>query len=58
MSDKLQPAEILANPENLKCTCPELDCEWRNNCKDCVALHRYYESVPSCLERVLEKAEA
>ena len=52
--EKLHPSEILSNLENLKCTCPDIDCEWHGNCKDCVALHRYYATIPNCLEIVID----
>jgi len=56
MSLKLKPSEILAIPKNLSCTCSVTDCEWHGNCRDCVALHRYYATVgdymiPNCLKR-------
>ena len=52
--EKLRPLEILSNPENLKCNCPDVDCEWHGNCKDCVALHRYHATIPNCLEIAIE----
>ena len=39
MANKLKPLEILAIDNNLQCTCPDIDCEWHGNCKDCIALH-------------------
>jgi len=55
MSAKLKPSEILAIPSNLACTCPDTQCKWHGNCRDCVALHRYYATVgdymiPNCLK--------
>jgi len=60
MSKKLKPSEILATPDNLICTCPDTDCEWHGNCRDCVALHRYYATVgdyriPNCLKIDVER---
>ena len=55
MSKKLKPHEILAIEDNLKCTCPDVDCEWHNNCKDCVSLHRYHGTTPNCLEITLKE---
>ena len=47
---KLKPHEILADRNNLACICPDTDCEWHGNCKDCIALHRYHATIPNCLE--------
>jgi len=55
MDDKLQPREILVQPSNLACICPETDCEWHGNCRDCVALHRYHATLPNCLEIEIER---
>jgi len=54
---KLSPTEILAKKENLVCECPELDCEWHGNCKDCMALHRYHVTAPNCMEEGAENKE-
>jgi len=54
MSIKLKPHEILAIDDNLKCTCPDVECEWHGNCKDCVSLHRYHATIPNCLEIALD----
>lgn len=50
MDAKFNPHEVLADKKNLICTCPDVECEWHGNCKDCVALHRYMNTVPNCLE--------
>jgi len=47
---KLEPHEILADERNITCICPDTDCQWHGNCKDCIALHRYHATIPSCLE--------
>lgn len=48
--------EVLKDPENLKCTCPKLKCEWHGNCKKCVAQHRYFKShVPTCMQAVFNE---
>ena len=52
---KLRPHEILADKNNVVCICPDTNCEWHGNCKDCVALHRYHATIPSCLEIELKK---
>ena len=54
-SDNLKPNEILADKDNLTCICPEADCEWHGNCKDCMALHRYHATIPNCLEIMIER---
>jgi hypothetical protein len=46
----------LKNPENLKCTCPKLKCEWHGNCKKCVAQHRFFKShIPTCMQAVFNE---
>ena len=52
---KLSPKEILANKNNLICNCPQKDCEWHGNCKECIALHRYHATIPECLDIVGDK---
>lgn len=45
--------EILSDPENLKCTCPKVKCEWHGNCRKCVAAHRYFKDhVPTCFQNI------
>ena len=55
MREKLAPNDILSCEENLICICPEADCQWHGNCRDCMALHRYHATIPNCLEIELEK---
>jgi len=50
MEKKLKPHEILADKDNTACICPDADCEWHGRCNDCIALHRYHATIPSCLE--------
>ena len=50
MKDNFNPHEVLKNKDNLVCSCPRTDCEWFGKCKECVALHRYCETVPNCLD--------
>jgi len=48
--------EVVENPENLKCTCPNTYCEWYGKCKECVAQHRYYgKHIPTCLQPILRE---
>jgi len=36
------------------CTCPNTLCDWHGKCKECVALHRFYnDHVPFCLQSIL-----
>lgn len=51
-----KPVEILADAESLKCTCPDTQCTWHGNCRDCVALHRAYATIPNCLELAIGQA--
>ena len=47
--------EIVKDPENLKCTCPNTYCEWYGKCKDCVAQHRYFgKHIPTCLQPIIK----
>ena len=50
MKENFNPHEVLENKDNLICTCPQTDCEWFGKCQECVALHRYCETVPNCLD--------
>ena len=54
METKLRPHEILADKSNVVCICPDTDCTWHGNCRDCIALHRYHATIPSCLETELK----
>ena len=43
--------DVLKNPQNLKCSCPKVKCEWHGKCQECVAVHRYYKDhVPNCFQ--------
>ena len=45
---------ILKDPENLKCSCPKVKCEWHGKCRECVAIHRYYKDhVPNCFQQFI-----
>ena len=45
---------ILKEPENLKCSCPKVKCEWHGKCQECVAIHRYYKDhVPNCFQQFI-----
>ena len=50
--------EILADPKNLTCKCIEDSegapfCAYRGKCKECVAIHRYYDGFPHCLRHLV-----
>jgi hypothetical protein len=46
----LENRRVVADPENLRCTCTQTLCEWHGRCRECVALHRHYKDhVPACL---------
>ena len=47
----LENRKIAIDPENLKCTCTAILCEWHGRCLECVALHRYHKDhVPACFQ--------
>lgn len=49
----LKKRKIVADPNNLKCTCTNTLCDWHGKCKECVALHRFEnEHIPACLKPV------
>lgn len=50
----LENRRVVADPENLMCTCTQTLCEWHGRCRECVALHRHYEDhVPACLQEFI-----
>lgn len=51
---------IVSNPENQKCSCPKIKCEWHGKCVECVTLHRYNKDhVPNCFQQFInEKIKA
>ena len=51
----LKNRELAANPEIMKCTCPNTLCEWHGKCRECVGLHRYHnDHIPACLHGILD----
>jgi hypothetical protein len=47
---------VLSKPENLKCICPKMKCEWHGNCQKCIAQHRYFKShIPNCLQSIFNE---
>ena len=50
----LKDKELVSNPENMKCTCPETLCVWHGKCRECVAIHRYKnDHLPACLHHIV-----
>ena len=50
----LENRRLAADPNNIKCTCPNTLCDWHGKCKECVALHRYHnDHVPVCLQPII-----
>jgi hypothetical protein len=48
--------KVAQNPDNLKCSCPKVECEWHDNCQQCVAIHRYYKDhVPNCFQQFMQE---
>jgi hypothetical protein len=56
----LKRREIVADSNNLICTCPSKACEWKGKCKECVAIHRFNKDhLPMCLQSLIkDKVEA
>ena len=51
----LKHRELVKNTEITKCTCPKKMCDWYGKCKECVALHRYYnDHLPACLHPLIK----
>ena len=48
---------IVSNPDNLNCTCPRTFCRMNRNCRNCVALNRYYDCLPDCVRDIAEKMQ-
>jgi hypothetical protein len=45
--------KVLSKPENLQCSCPKIKCEWHDDCKKCIALHRYFRKhIPNCMQNI------
>lgn len=48
---------IAQNPKNKACRCQNTDCWYHGNCVKCVALHRHYKGVPSCVRYIIDDVE-
>lgn len=46
----LETRRIPSDPANLECTCPRIQCKYHGQCRECVALHKYYKGTPACIE--------
>jgi len=50
----LENRRLAAEPQVIKCSCPNTLCDWHGKCKECVALHRYHnDHVPVCLQHII-----
>ena len=49
--------KIAQNPKNRACRCVNTDCWYHGNCVKCIALHRYYAGVPSCVRHLIDDIE-
>jgi len=52
----LENRRLAADPQVMKCACPNELCDWHGKCTECVALHRYHnDHVPVCLQPLLDE---
>ncbi len=50
----LENRRLAADPDVVRCTCPNTLCGWHGKCKECVALHRHHgDHVPACLQPII-----
>ena len=49
---------VVSNPDNLGCECPSGHCKQNSNCKFCMPIHRFYGSLPYCLQRIDDEISA
>ena len=49
--------KISQNPKNKACRYQNTDCWYHGNCVKCVALHRHYGGVPSCVRYIIDDVE-
>ena len=49
--------EIVADPKNKVCDCPNTECWYHGNCVKCAALHRYYDGFPHCLRYIVDEID-
>ena len=50
----LENRRLAADPDIVKCTCPNALSEWHGKCRECVALHRYHnDHIPVCLQPMI-----
>ena len=49
----LENRKLAADPQIIKCSCPNTLCDWHDKCKECVALHRHHnDHVPVYLQPI------
>jgi hypothetical protein len=49
---------VVSDPANIYCTCPRTSCRNNRNCRNSVALHRYYDGGADCLRPFIDKMQA
>ena len=49
--------KVVSIPENLDCSCFRTGCRNNRNCKNCLALHRYYDGLSYCLSLIVDKMQ-
>lgn len=48
--------DMLASGAELKCSCPNLKCEWHGDCFNCVRIHRHYKDhIPKCMQAIMRE---
>ena len=49
---------IVSVPENLDCSCFRTGCRNNRNCRNCMALHRYYDGLSHCMCSIVDAMQA
>ena len=58
LAEMLKWDQIVADPENLQCSCEVTVCKYHGDCQKCIAVHRYYDGFPACLREFADKLKA
>ena len=63
MAEKLTFAEILSNPENMKCLCEHdgtsyPNCQYRTKCRECIIIHKSERGLPTCIRSLAAGEQA
>ncbi|MCL2124537.1 MAG: hypothetical protein FWH33_00930 [Oscillospiraceae bacterium] len=48
---------VVSVPANLDCTCANVGCRNNRNCRNCMALHRYYDCLTNCFRDIAEEMQ-